>query len=78
MRAYKTFNTAQKHANGGLIVKCGEFYIIGMRSYDDIALMQSDGQYIARTSPGQLQASDLPIRITDYKTNDPHHYTQMA
>lgn len=56
MKVYKRFSTAQKYTeDDGLIVQCGDFYIVGMKSSDEIVVMQQDGLHVGWISRANLE-----------------------
>ena len=50
MKVYKTYNKAKDESDGGIIVQCGDFYIVGMKTYDPIAVIEPNG-FVSGTSP---------------------------
>lgn len=66
MKVYKRYFTAKEHAGDQVIIRCGEFYVTGMKSYDEIAVINPlDGLilgHITRDHLAQLKNGNCVLK----------------
>ena len=55
-KAFKKLSTARKNANGGPIVQCGDFYIVGMEPLQSCSIINpNSGHTVAHISMSKLE-----------------------